>query len=53
MHKRLQPTQENTTMEFQITDGRIAYQNEKADNEENPVYYKFYRDGYNGAIWMV
>lgn len=31
----------------------LNYQNEKADNEENPVYYKFYRDGYNGAIWMV
>lgn len=23
----------------------LNYQNEKADNEENPVYYKFYRDG--------
>lgn len=31
----------------------LNYQNEKADNEENPVYYKFYRDGYYGAIWMV
>lgn len=31
----------------------LNYQNEKADNEENPVYYKFYSNGTEDLSWMI